>query len=160
MPASWMPIATRHQTYNYLLQGRSIRATSKALNVSRYAVVYNKERIDETGKLINRKRSGLAAYSPVVQTINKMIINNNTNSKKEIRKALILKGYYLTLRQIRYRIQILGFKWKKAKKVQVISATNQERRMQHHAWYCATGYQFNQHIFSDETYFIVIPIKI
>uniref|UniRef100_A0A914PVQ8 Tc1-like transposase DDE domain-containing protein n=1 Tax=Panagrolaimus davidi TaxID=227884 RepID=A0A914PVQ8_9BILA len=133
MPAKEISIDKRFQSYRYLKTGLGIRETSRLLSISRCGVKYNQERIEETNLLKNRKYADRCTLqSESAKIIDELLQSNPAINKKKIQQNLKECGHMLTVRQISYRIKLLGYCWKKAKKCQVIREENRLLRCDFH----------------------------
>jgi transposase len=146
-----VPRLQRLQLIQLLNSGYGLARAARKIGISVSGARYVMDRIVETNTLRNRKFQIRVLQDPAV---NKMIVQtlekNRRIKTKQLHSILEENGFELSLRQLRYRISVLGFRYKKMKRVQVISPKNQQKRLLARAFWDSEGYPFDKYLFVDE----------
>jgi transposase len=142
----------RFQLIKMLNNGVKITHAARSLQISVTGARHIRDRVIELNLLRNRRtpKRVLADY----QT-NHLIVTTLREQRKIKTKQLLHvlhdQGIPISLRQLRYRISMLGFRYRKMKRVQVISKHNQLKRLLAREFWRKEGYPFSRYLFVDES---------
>uniref|UniRef100_A0A914PZ68 Tc1-like transposase DDE domain-containing protein n=1 Tax=Panagrolaimus davidi TaxID=227884 RepID=A0A914PZ68_9BILA len=144
-------VAKRLRLVSLLNNGESLSSAARILGISITGARYARDRILQTGSVGNRKAASRVSQEyETNRFIEEQLRKHPRIKTKELRLKMADNGVEMSVRQLRFRISSLGYRWRKMKKVQVISKENQQKRLLARAFWEAEGYPFDRYLFVDE----------